>query len=118
KASKAEEQLRDALAAVEVHPDSLRAARRAVALALVQAGINTEASRRLAKRWVVQGDFLQIALDGQFTHIVGNPPYVRQELIPNELLAQYRSRYRTLYDRADLYIPFFERSLELLAPRG
>ena len=46
--------------------------------------------------------------------VVGNPPYVRQELIPDVLLAEYRSRYTTVYDRADLYIPFIERSLRLL----
>jgi hypothetical protein len=33
-------------------------------------------------------------------------------------LAAYRERYQTLYDRADLYIPFIERSLGLLAPSG
>ena len=34
--------------------------------------------------------------------VVGNPPYVRQELIPAPLLAEYRSRYPTLYDRATI----------------
>jgi hypothetical protein len=42
---------------------------------------------------------------------------VRQELIPDALITEYRMRYRTIYDRADL-IPFIERSLELLAPDG
>ena len=50
--------------------------------------------------------------------MVGNPPYVRQELIPAEMLAEYRQRYATLYDRADLYVPFMERSLQLLKPGG
>ncbi|EQD43311.1 hypothetical protein B2A_09945 [mine drainage metagenome] len=50
--------------------------------------------------------------------MIGNPPYVRQELIPAALLAEYRRRYSTLYDRADLYIPFIERSLTSLAPAG
>ena len=47
--------------------------------------------------------------------VIGNPPYVRQEMIPDVLLAEYRSRYTTVYDRADLYIPFIERSLRLLS---
>jgi hypothetical protein len=33
-------------------------------------------------------------------------------------MAEYRSRYATIYDRADLYIPFIERSLRSLAKGG
>lgn len=116
--AQAKAQLGDALVAVEVHTHSLHAARTAVAQELSRLGVGTPAARALAERWVVLGDFLQLDLSGEFTHVVGNPPYVRQELIPDALLAQYRARYRTLYDRADLYVPFFERSLELLAPGG
>jgi hypothetical protein len=43
---------------------------------------------------------------------------VRQELIPDALLRAYRDLYATVYDRADLYVPFIEKSLDLLAPRG
>jgi hypothetical protein len=50
--------------------------------------------------------------------VVGNPPYVRQERIPGPLLAEYRRRYATIYDRADLYVPFFERGLQLLGEDG
>ena len=53
-----------------------------------------------------------------FDFVVGNPPYVRQECIPAPLVAAYRRRYATLYDRADLYIPFIERALTLLSQRG
>lgn len=38
-----------------------------------------------------------------FTHIVGNPPYIRQEELPARLLNLYRSRFATMYDRAELY---------------
>jgi methylase of polypeptide subunit release factors len=50
--------------------------------------------------------------------VIGNPPYVRQELIPEALLTEYRARFETLYDRADLYVPFIERSLSLLRAGG
>lgn len=33
-------------------------------------------------------------------------------------MREYRARYATIYDRADLYIPFIERSLCMLAPGG
>lgn len=39
-------------------------------------------------------------------------------MIPNLLLAEYRERYTTIFDRADLYIPFIERSLRLLVKGG
>jgi hypothetical protein len=76
------------------------------------------AANQLADVWLVQGDFLLAPLEGHFDFVVGNPPYVRQELIPEALLREYRARYATIYDRADLYIPFIERSLGMLAPGG
>ncbi len=72
----------------------------------------------LSDRWLHHGDFLLAELPGTFDAVVGNPPYVRQELIPGVLLSEYRSRYATMYDRADLYIPFIERSLCSLVKRG
>ena len=66
----------------------------------------------------LKGDFLLVELPWSFTHAVGNPPYVRQELIPDGLMAEYRARYSTIYDRADLYVPFFERCLAYLEPGG
>jgi hypothetical protein len=50
--------------------------------------------------------------------VLGNPPYVRVENIPKPLLAEYRKRYSTMTDRADLYVPFFEKSLSLLRKGG
>ncbi len=72
----------------------------------------------LSSQWLVQGDFLLAELPPEFAFVVGNPPYVRQELIPDALLAEYLARYTTVFDRADLYIPFIERSLRLLAAEG
>jgi hypothetical protein len=78
--------------------------------------INVEEERLLALRKMWQGDFLLLPLEGEFTHVIGNPPYVRQELIPDVLMAEYRRRFSTIFDRADIYVPFIERSLSLLAP--
>ena len=46
------------------------------------------------------------------------PPYIRQELIPSDLMTEYRKRFKTIYDRADIYIPFIEKSLLLLEEKG
>lgn len=110
--------LAPAILAYEVHADSLETARTTVAAELVRLGLKRAAAQSLARRWLVCADFLLAPLPGAFDFAVGNPPYVRQELIPAALLAEYRARFRTLYDRADLYVPFFERCLDALAPGG
>lgn len=49
--------------------------------------------------------------------IVGNPPYIRYEEIPADKLEQYK-QFPTFYYRADIYVPFFEKSLSQLKPNG
>lgn len=112
------ERLGTAIVAVEVHDDSAEAARATVTATLRRLDVAGPAAATLAQRWVMRGDFLLLDQPTMFTHAVGNPPYVRQEQIPAALLDAYRARYATIYDRADLYVPFFERALSLLAPGG
>lgn len=112
------EELGGAIRAVELHRKTFSTTRAAVIERLKQNGIGDQSAAALADCWLVQGDFLLAPLEGQFDFVVGNPPYVRQELIPAPLLAEYRGRYPTMYDRADIYIPFIERSLSVLAKGG
>lgn len=112
------DELSDAIRAVELHQDTFRRTHVAVVALLRREGIIAKIATALADRWLSQGDFLLAPLEGQFDFVVGNPPYVRQELIPAPLLAEYRSRYQTIYDRADIYIPFIERSLSVLSEGG
>jgi hypothetical protein len=110
--------LKDSIRAVELHHRSFVETRLKLRSLLREKKVSSAAAEKLLKVWLVQGDFLLADLPFQFTHIVGNPPYVRQEMIPDVLLAEYRQRFDTLYDRADLYIPFIEKSLMLLEPKG
>jgi len=112
------EELGDALRAVELHRETFQSTFRALTGLLVREGLAPETAETLATRWLSLGDFLLAPLEGEFDFVVGNPPYVRQELIPAPLLAEYRSRFETMYDRADLYIPFIERSLTSLSQGG
>lgn len=112
------ESLSNAVRAIELHRQTFEETGRKVIALLEQEGLTSDVAEALTKRWLVQGDFLLAPLDGTFDFVLGNPPYVRQELIPAPLLAEYRRRYQTLYDRADLYIPFIERSLTLLSTGG
>lgn len=104
--------------AVELHANSFAQTRAQALRLLASNGIDHDEAARLVGQWLVHGDFLLAPLPEAFDFVIGNPPYVRQELIPAELLREYRRRYATLYDRADLYIPFIERGLRLLKPGG
>ncbi len=112
------DELGNAIRAVELHRETFHKSRNKVLEQLMQYGINQSSATLLVDRWLVQGDFLLEQFDSCFDFVVGNPPYVRQELIPAPLLAEYRRRFHTLYDRADLYIPFIEHSLLTLNEGG
>lgn len=110
--------LRGAIRAVELHRDTFLSTHAAVIALLEQEGLAPNTAQALADSWLTHGDFLLTHLEGEFDYIVGNPPYVRQEMIPATLLSEYRGRYPTMFDRADLYIPFIEKSLSALSPCG
>lgn len=110
--------LGDCIVAVELHRASYEETRTVAKGMLREKGFTAAQSGALCERWLRQGDFLLMPLEQEFTHVIGNPPYVRQELIPDVLMAEYRRRFSTIYDRADIYVPFIERSLSLLAPGG
>jgi len=59
---------------------------------------------------------------GGFDVVIGNPPYVRADA-NTEMLAQRQriietKRYKTLYEKWDLFIPFIELSFTLLRDNG
>lgn len=104
--------------AVELHRETFTQTRGQVIDLLSRSGLTPSQSVELADAWLINDDFLLADLSGPFDLVIGNPPYVRQERVPDVLLAEYRSRYTTIYDRADLYIPFIERSLRSLTDGG
>jgi len=118
KAKSSIDELSNAIRAVELHKQTFDATREKVVSHLRSCGFPFSTATELADQWLVQGDFLLESITGSFNYIVGNPPYIRQELIPEALLAEYRHRFSTLYDRSDLYVPFIERSLSLLKGNG
>lgn len=64
-----------------------------------------------------QADFLTADIRS-FDVVIGNPPYIRYEQIPAELLSSYKQQFHTFHYRADLYILFFEKTLKHLNPGG
>ena len=55
----------------------------------------------------------------EYDYVVGNPPYVRQENIPQETKAMLEELYPDIYSgRGDLSIYFLRRSVQLLSENG
>lgn len=104
--------------AVDVGSKPLAETRTKIAAILQDHDVPTAEISSLLSAWFAQADFLMTPFTFGFTHIVGNPPYIRQEDLPKPLLNLYRSRFSTMYDRADLYVAFFERCLRLLDEGG
>lgn len=111
-------QLASAMRAVELNMGSFGRTRERVMACLVGGGVAVRDAEEVVSEWLIQGDFLLSEIEGEFDYVVGNPPYIRQEMIADALMSEYRARYQTIYDRADIYIPFIERSLTLLAKEG
>jgi len=52
-----------------------------------------------------------------FDVVIGNPPYVRQELL-TDIKPHLQANYRSWHGMADLFVYFFERGLQILKPGG
>ena len=64
-----------------------------------------------------QSEFKQILDSGGFDVIIGNPPYVRQELIKD--IKPYLEKHYSVYTGvSDLYVYFFEKAMSLLKENG
>lgn len=61
--------------------------------------------------------FKDIFAEGGFDIVLGNPPYVRQELL-KDLKPALQGRFEVYHGVADLYAYFFERGLRILKPGG
>ncbi|RAQ96302.1 hypothetical protein A4R35_12220 [Thermogemmatispora tikiterensis] len=109
--------LAPALLAYELDEGRASQARQALGRLLADYGFGAQEARELAASWLRTGDFLLEAPGLPAADlVVGNPPYVRPEALPRERLSLYRSLYRTMRGRADLYVAFLEAALWRLKP--
>lgn len=111
-------ELLGAIRAVDLNRRSLASACGMMRCKLVDAGCPPERANQLAECWTEHRDFLLGEFATRFDFVIGNPPYVRIEDVPRSVLREYRARFSTLSHRADLYIAFIERGLNLLAEGG
>ncbi|WP_201317515.1 Eco57I restriction-modification methylase domain-containing protein [Paenibacillus sp. EPM92] len=112
--------LHNAIRSIEVSMDKYDDLFNTVTSILLRRGLSKQLSQRLLGIWLVQTDFLfwNQQVEQCFDFIVGNPPYIRIENIEEKVAKKYRSTYKTLFDRADIYIAFIEHSLEMLNKNG
>ncbi len=111
--------LRPAIRAFDLLDANAERARKAVVQRLIEHGISDEVAIDLAEAWVITGDFLlQPHESASADYVVGNPPYIRLESVPQPLMDAYRRICPTMRGRADIYVGFIERGLDLLRPDG
>ncbi|MEO8034382.1 MAG: Eco57I restriction-modification methylase domain-containing protein [Acidobacteriota bacterium] len=108
----------DSVRAYDIDDASVVRTKSAVLGLLADHGVDRGAAETIVAQWIHRADFLLTTIDGHFDVVVGNPPYVRIEQLDPRLQAIYRGRFETIFDRADLYVAFIERSLELLSGNG
>ncbi len=65
-----------------------------------------------------QNEFPEIFEKGGFDVVIGNPPYVNVELMPNIEKDFYRLTYETFYKRSDLFSLFVDLASDKLTKKG
>ncbi len=61
--------------------------------------------------------FPLVFAQGGFDAVIGNPPYVRQELLGDQK-EYFKTHYKVYHGMADLYAYFFEKGMKLIKPEG
>ena len=64
-----------------------------------------------------QAAFPEVFAQGGFDVVVGNPPYIRQELLA-PFKPYWEQRFKTYHGVADIFVYFFEQGIEVLRPGG
>ena len=65
-----------------------------------------------------QTEFPKVFEKGGFDVVIGNPPYVRAELLPQADLNYYCSHYQVFTPDGDLFSYFYEKGMNLLKTNG
>ena len=111
--------LRSRITAFEIHSDAAREARYRVRDALQRIDVHHKTAAACSAAWIKNADFLlSKAPSTPYTHVVGNPPYLRWSKVPAQLRSLYEEILPAEMARGDLFLPFLDRSLELLSTGG
>ncbi|GGS82828.1 Eco57I restriction-modification methylase domain-containing protein [Streptomyces cinerochromogenes] len=107
----------DGVRALDLLSRNVRASREAVVELLVNDGWARDHVEPLVEGWIRQGDYL-LQEPAAADFVVGNPPYIRLEDVPDQRMKLYRQNHPTMVGRADIYVGFYERALGALTQSG
>lgn len=107
----------DGVRALDLLSRNVRASREAVIDLLVNDGWSRDHVEPLVEGWIRQGDYL-LHEPAAADFVVGNPPYIRLEDVPDQRMKLYRQNHPTMVGRADIYVGFYERALGALTQNG
>ncbi len=83
----------------------------------ISMGFINEEERYRVNAFDWKAAFPQVFNKGGFDIVIGNPPYVRQEVLKNEK-EYFEKHYKTFLPTADLYVNFIEKGMRLLKSNG
>jgi hypothetical protein len=113
------EQATAALQAYEIDPLAAEKAVEVVRETLLSFDVSSGVSEALARCWIKVDDFLEASLCFPIADfVIGNPPYIRLEEIPEKKAEMYRNSFGTMRGRADVYVAFYQAALTQLKPGG
>jgi adenine-specific DNA-methyltransferase len=82
-------------------------------------GIREPEASKLAGSWIRVDDYLLASpSDRRADLVVGNPPYIRYDDLPDGAFDSYRRLYPTMVGRCDIYVGFIEAGLRQLKAGG
>ncbi|MGH3735266.1 MAG: Eco57I restriction-modification methylase domain-containing protein [Micromonosporaceae bacterium] len=108
-----------AIQAFDLLDRNVQLSRHRVSEQLLRDGWDANQVDKVVGAWVGQGDYLLRDHEPESVEfVIGNPPYVRLEDVPNARMSAYRAACTTMGGRADIYIGFYEVGLLSLKPGG
>ncbi|MBK8228489.1 MAG: Eco57I restriction-modification methylase domain-containing protein [Flavobacteriales bacterium] len=107
---------RDAIRAYDLQGRNVQTARQRIAELLVAEGwANVD---EMVAHWVRHADYLLAADGADFDLVIGNPPYIRAQEIPEERRERYMRLWSTMTMGTDIFVGFIEKGLRSLKPGG
>ena len=109
--------LENNLYGVDINEDAAEIARLSLWLRTAKKG---RTLTKLSDKIVSANSLLAMPFEeGSFDVVIGNPPYVRQEMIDNNIKEKYMQMYpHVATSTADLYVYFYELSIRCLSEQG
>lgn len=107
--------LENNLYGVDINEDAVEIAKLSLWLRTAQKG---RILTNLSEKVKCANSLLEMPFEeNSFDVVIGNPPYVRQEMI-KEIKPQLQKTYKTFTGTADLYVYFYELAIKMLKPNG